>query len=195
MAATDTKDTILDAAESLFAEQGYAGTSVRDICTDADASVPMISHYFGGKKGLLDAVLGQLSGDTFQVPMRILAGDLKSGEEFRTKLELFISETFAVLISLAPVFRIITREGGEFADLSRVHGALADFLGQAQTKGFVRDTLVPELTTGLILDRLGNQVLFAINPTYKGPSVLSDEAYRAEWLAANTEALINGFGT
>lgn len=186
------KNRLQQAAIELFAEKGFAGTSVRDICAKADASVPMINHYFGSKQGLLDAILAELSGEKFAVPIRIIEGDLKSREEFITKLELFISETFNVLLGLAPIFRILNREGGEFADLSRVHSALARFLKVAQAKGFVRGTLNPDLTTGLVMDRLGLQIIFAVNPTYKGPNVLQDADFRAEWLSANTEILIHG---
>lgn len=189
------KNRLTKAATELFAEKGFAGTSVRDICTKADASVPMISHYFGSKKGLLDEILGTLSADVFEVPLRIIEGDLNSRDEFLTKLNLFISEVFNALLSLAPVFRIIAREGGEFADLGKVHAALAEFMTVAQSKGYLRADLRADMTTGLIFDRLGNQVLFAINPTYKGPSVLDDKTYRAQWLAANIDALVNGLGT
>ncbi|GEM_PF-838624 len=186
------RDRLQTAATELFAEQGFAGTSVREICARADASVPMISHYFGSKKGLFDRIVGQLSGDVFDVPVRLLGGELKSRDEFLTKLELFISETFNALVSLAPVFRIITREGGAFADMTKVKDALAGFLTQAQARGFLRASLRPELTTSLVLDRLGNQVLFAVKFSDTAPSVLTDSDLRAEWLAANTDVLLFG---
>lgn len=152
----------------------------------------MIGHYFGNKQGLLNAILGQLSGESFDVPVRLIQGELKSREEFLTKLELFISETFNALLALAPVFRIVAREGSDFADLRRVHSSLSEFLTCAQNKGFLRDSLRPDMTTGLILDRLGNQVMFAVNPKYKGPNVLKDPTYRRDWLKANIDALLFG---
>ncbi len=187
------KNRLLAAATELFADKGYAGTSVRDICAKADASVPMINHYFGSKEGLYTAILAQLSADSFAVPVRIIEGDLKSREEFLTKLELFISETLNALIANAPVLKIASNEGAHYADLSKVHAALSGFFSIAQDKGFLRPAFRPDMTTGLILDRLGNQVLFAVRPGYKGPNVLTDEAYRREWLEANTDALIKGF--
>ena len=186
------KNRLIAAATDLFAQQGFAGTSVREICTKADASVPMINHYFGSKQGLLDAILGQLSGNTFDVPVRLIQGELKSREEFLTKLDLFISEAFNCLLGLAPIFRIIIREGAPFADLGAVHVALATFLETAKSKGFLEGEFQPELVTGLVLDRLGNQVLFAVNPAYNGPNVLTDLEYRDQWLKSNTQALMFG---
>ncbi len=187
------KNRLLAAAKTLFAQKGFAGTSVREICSAADASVPMINHYFDSKQGLYDAILGELSAESFDVPVRMIEGNLRSREEFLTKLELFISETLNALMAQAPVFRIIAREGGQFADLRKVHKALEQFLSSAQEKGYLRASLRTDLITGLIFDRLGNQVMFAVSPGYQGPNVLTDEAYRREWLEANTDALIKGF--
>jgi AcrR family transcriptional regulator len=44
---------ILDAAEKLFAERGFAGTSVRDIVRASDSSPPSLYHFFGSKENLL----------------------------------------------------------------------------------------------------------------------------------------------
>ena len=48
-----TRDAILDAAERLFAERGFAGTSVRDIVRASDSSAPSLYHFFGSKENLL----------------------------------------------------------------------------------------------------------------------------------------------
>lgn len=48
---------IIIAAERLFAEEGFDGTSVRDIAKAANVNVAMISYYFGSKEKLLEALL------------------------------------------------------------------------------------------------------------------------------------------
>lgn len=48
-----TRKAILDAAEELFAERGFAGTSVRDIVRAAGTSAPSLYHFFGSKENLL----------------------------------------------------------------------------------------------------------------------------------------------
>ena len=50
---------LLDAAAACFAEQGYEGTSVRDITGRAACNVSAIKYYFGGKKELYVAVFDQ----------------------------------------------------------------------------------------------------------------------------------------
>ncbi|HWC52931.1 MAG TPA: TetR family transcriptional regulator [Chitinophagaceae bacterium] len=47
---------IMEAAEKLFAEKGFAGTSVRDIADEADVNLAMISYYFGSKEKLMETI-------------------------------------------------------------------------------------------------------------------------------------------
>jgi TetR/AcrR family transcriptional regulator len=55
-----TKVAVLDAAERLFAEEGFAATSMRDISTASGISHPLIHHHFGSKEGLYAAVKRRL---------------------------------------------------------------------------------------------------------------------------------------
>ncbi|MFY8008647.1 MAG: TetR family transcriptional regulator, partial [Flavobacterium sp.] len=48
---------ILQVAEQLFAEEGFDGTSVRDIAKKANINIAMISYYFGSKEKLLEALV------------------------------------------------------------------------------------------------------------------------------------------
>ena len=50
-----TRDRLIQAAASCFAERGYSGTSVRDITAKAGCNVGAITYYFGGKRGLYTA--------------------------------------------------------------------------------------------------------------------------------------------
>src|ERR1039457_1655642 len=54
---TDTKDKILDAAERLIGEQGYAATSLRHIIAEAGVNLAAVHYHFGSKEELLDAVV------------------------------------------------------------------------------------------------------------------------------------------
>lgn len=50
------KMRILYAAKELFAEQGFDGTSIRQICEKANANVSLISYYFGGKDNVFQSI-------------------------------------------------------------------------------------------------------------------------------------------
>lgn len=47
-----TKNRLLDAAEELFCQKGFDGTSVRDLTAAAGCNLASINYYFGGKDKL-----------------------------------------------------------------------------------------------------------------------------------------------
>ncbi len=52
-----TSDRILDAAEVLFSEQGFAGTAVRDIASQVQLNPASLYNHFPSKQALYEAVL------------------------------------------------------------------------------------------------------------------------------------------
>jgi AcrR family transcriptional regulator len=52
-----TAERILDAAEALFAEHGYAGTTLRDVATRVELRIPSLYNHFPSKDALYAAVL------------------------------------------------------------------------------------------------------------------------------------------
>ncbi|NTV09549.1 MAG: TetR/AcrR family transcriptional regulator [Zoogloea sp.] len=55
--SSDTRERILDAAERLFMAQGYDGTSMRQITSEAEANLAAVNYHFGSKETLIHAVL------------------------------------------------------------------------------------------------------------------------------------------
>ena len=53
------KTQILDAAESLFAEEGFARVSIRDIAFTAKANVAAVNYHFGSKERLFEALFAR----------------------------------------------------------------------------------------------------------------------------------------
>lgn len=79
----DTRQEILDAARPLFAELGYARTSMRAVAREAGVDPALIHHYFGTKEGLFQATLelpidptavleGLPDGPVEELPARLL---------------------------------------------------------------------------------------------------------------------------
>ena len=56
----NSKQRILNAATKLFAAQGFEGTSIRQICKEADANICMISYFWGGKQELYNGIIEDL---------------------------------------------------------------------------------------------------------------------------------------
>jgi AcrR family transcriptional regulator len=51
-AAKGVPDRLLDAAEQLFSEHGFEGTSIRDLAAAAGCNIASVNYYFGGKENL-----------------------------------------------------------------------------------------------------------------------------------------------
>ena len=53
----DARDKLLSAGTELFAVQGFAGVSIRELATAAGVNSALLSYHFGGKAGLYEAVV------------------------------------------------------------------------------------------------------------------------------------------
>jgi len=58
----DTRTRILDAAEKLFAEQGLASTSLRQITREAGVNLAAVNYHFGSREQLIHEVFARLVG-------------------------------------------------------------------------------------------------------------------------------------
>lgn len=56
MSTDETRDAILDAAERLFSEHGFDGTSIREMTRAAGVNVAAVHYHFGTKEAVLRAV-------------------------------------------------------------------------------------------------------------------------------------------
>lgn len=56
VATKNVKDRLLNAAEGLFCERGFKGTSIRDIAASAGCNIASVNYYFGSKEKLYEEV-------------------------------------------------------------------------------------------------------------------------------------------
>lgn len=82
----------MESAEKLFAENGFAGTSVRDIADDANVNLAMISYYFGSKEKLMESIF-RYRGETIKLQLENMLQDKKmsSLEKVNTLIENYIN--------------------------------------------------------------------------------------------------------
>ena len=117
--AQSTREAILSAAETLFAERGFEGTSVDAIASQAGYNKSLLFQYFGDKLGLYSQVLkrsdqemGALMGRTF-APMALRLADERvvlQAEEFRAFLATMVRSIFDYLLEHPRLVRILTWE-------------------------------------------------------------------------------------
>ncbi len=115
--ATSVK--ILDAAESSFAEHGFAAASLRDITTKAGVNLASVNYHFGSKEALLASVLARRFGPVNQARLALLA-QLEADSARGPSVEGLVHAL------LAPVFqqrREWDEQGTTFLQLiGRLHG-------------------------------------------------------------------------
>lgn len=77
--ASDTRQKILEAALDLFSQQGFHGTSIREIAAEVGIRKSSIYNYFSGKEDILEVIF-----------IKFGAGPIKDkleSEEIRAKIE------------------------------------------------------------------------------------------------------------
>ncbi len=116
--AQDTKTRILDAAERLFAERGYASTSLRNITTAAGVNLAAIHYHFGSKDVLLENVITRRSDVVNQRRLDML-------EQFRREAggrPVPLEQLFRAF--LAPAFDMVRCSGEVGLRFTRLIGRL-----------------------------------------------------------------------
>lgn len=112
---TDTRDRALAVAQSLFAESGYSGTSLRDIARRIGIKAPSLLHYFHSKEQLYVAVLDRILEGLEDSANQVLLGRESYQERTRTA----IAAAIDYIASRPDPMRILWREMSERRGVGR----------------------------------------------------------------------------
>lgn len=107
MKLNEKQKHILDVAQKIIGEKGYNATSIRDIASKANVNVSMISYYFGGKEGLLKAMV-ESKLEMMKIRLENLVSDKTISPT--TKIEILIKESIAKYWQNRALNNIILRE-------------------------------------------------------------------------------------
>lgn len=97
-----TRAHILSAAVSLFANQGYAATSVQQIVDVAAVSKPALDHHFADKAALFQAVVDTAGEER----LRIMSEAASHGGSLRNRLAEILASMFEFLTRNRDLMRI-----------------------------------------------------------------------------------------
>ncbi|MEX0781048.1 MAG: TetR family transcriptional regulator [Dehalococcoidia bacterium] len=131
MVAEDTRERILDAAEHLFAERGFDGTSIRDVTAEAGVNLAAVHYHFGSKEDLLRSVLERvvLPANALRLEMMRAANATPGGAAVADLLRAFILPELRLARDLGPRGQCITRLIGRmFSEPNEVVHQLASDL-------------------------------------------------------------------
>jgi AcrR family transcriptional regulator len=185
------RERILDVAEALFAERGFAGTSMRDIARGVDLKPASIYSHFSGKQELYEAILTR-----GLLPLGELLDSLSGSEWSEEQLNEQMDALTSYLHEKPQVLRLVLHEalaGGEaLNDLARqwarplYDSALATF--RERGKRVLRDDWsepdLPLLIASLLYIILGH---FAVPPMLA--EVFGDDPLSPRGLSRHTEFL------
>jgi len=102
-----TKDRILGAAEELFAQFGFAGTSLRQVTSRADVNIAAVNYHFGSKENLVNEVFRRRMDD---MSAQRLAALKAATEQHPGELEPILAAFVQPALAIAQ-----DRHGGAFA--------------------------------------------------------------------------------
>ncbi len=111
--AVASRRAILDAAEELFAAEGFDRASLQAIGRRAAVSTALPAYFFGGKEGLYRAVMARLLAEREArlAPVAAAAGArLDAGGDRRAALEILIDGYVDFLLERPALVRLMGRE-------------------------------------------------------------------------------------
>jgi AcrR family transcriptional regulator len=196
----DTASRIVSAATRLFAQKGYEGTSVKDICEAADANIAAIHYHFGSKESLYRHIIEQFASERLDFARRTLQSP-KNVDDFKVRLEIFLRQTLEAMIKQKDIIRLIERDV-EMSDsrskkmylntLLNHAGKLLEFFDDARKKGIVAADVKPFSAAGFLMSNIIHQTRNdKMVKKFSGYS-LSDEQYRNDWIQQTLRIFIEG---
>lgn len=89
--ADTTRERIVNAAGEIFAERGFDGTTIRDICHRADANIAAVNYYFGDKQRLyVEAVVQAHRWRMARFPLPQWSDDTSAEQKFEDFIGTFM---------------------------------------------------------------------------------------------------------
>ena len=159
---------LIQAAEKLFADKGFEGTSVRDIAETAGMNLAMISYYFGSKEKLMEAMFLYRS-EFFKLKLVSMIEDKKLSP--MEKVEKLIDQYIDKLSNQQCFHRVMVREqmvnnngfiANQISEMKkRNHHLIQQLIQEGQKKGVFKknvDTALLMMTlTGTVSQMITTQ--------------------------------------
>ena len=182
-----TREQLLSIAVEMFAEQGFAATSLRSIAKRAGVSPALLIHHFDTKEALIKEAISKTLGSwVADEKAAILDDESKQLQNWQAVM--------AKGTTPLNFFRQVLLAGGDYAE--RLFDAAVSetevLLDQMQSTGRLRD-LSDKRTTALIMtiSGLGSVLLMSqIEKTMGGP--ISSDLVASRLMTANNEMLRDG---
>lgn len=158
----ETRTAILDAAEELFAERGFAGTTIKQIGERADQNPALIYYYYDSKATLYEHVLNRLFRDIVDEA----AARTEASNDPESVVRAIVASQIAVLSRHARLPQLVTRE---ILDSNAAHAEPGIRVLAA--------TLFEKLRLAIERGQRAGQFGSALDPRFAAISVIAQVAY------------------
>lgn len=138
---TEKRNRILTSAKALFAERGFAGTSISDIATATDVPVGSIYTYFENKEALLQAIVEEGWAQFYTRLVELTESDIDAAG----KLRVVVNEFLPMLIKDVDLINILLSEGITTTRLQEKLERLAALVSEMTAPLFARSATAPRL--------------------------------------------------
>jgi AcrR family transcriptional regulator len=91
-ARASAEEALLDAAERLLAEVGYAGVTTRRLAEAAGVNHGLVHYYFGSNENLLVQALERFTGRLIARQRELYAAQVPFADKWRTAMRYLVSE-------------------------------------------------------------------------------------------------------
>jgi AcrR family transcriptional regulator len=194
--ARQTRARILDAAQRLFAERGYPASTMEAIASEAGVAVDTVYAGFGGKRGLLSALLDvRVGGDDQPIDLLDRSGPQAVRREPDQKRQIAgfadgITEIVERVRPVDDIMRGAAAVDSEVAVLrSKVqesrHGAMRQFVSWLAANGPLRQGLSKDDATAIVWTLTSPEV----HRLLRSDRGWTPEQY-TEWLAGTLRATL-----
>ncbi len=191
-----TQQSLLDAAEALFSEQGIKATSVADVARRAGCSVGAVYHHFRDKTALLYALVERMTEEMRETTKRAVDPRRWEGATVRDIIQGYVEFSLASG-RMRPGFKHAALE------LSRDDPQVRDHLGELKadaSRGVARLLLDrrseighpdPETAVPFVIDQLSSMLKMRLDPVLTKMTINehSDDTFAQECLRSVTSYL------
>ncbi len=196
--AVESREHVLDVARRLFAERGYAETTMEAMATEGEIAVPTLYAAFQSKRGVLSALLNRLvSGEPGEPPILQSAGarTVLAEPDPRRALALFARDMSRIQERVGPTYEVMK-------NAARTEADVAELFARAQQNRFANLAAVAAqlsarggLRKGLTVEEAGRTIWVLASPEVRQMLVThaqwSSERYRV-WLEDTLAAALLG---
>lgn len=195
-----TRDQLIEAATHLFAKQGFAGTSVKEIADRAGVNVSLVSYHFGGKENLYRECMIPFIETKLDF-LKNRMGTPTSLNEFKLRMRIFIENVIEDELKNPDVGCIVRREI-ETDDpiameifkksIQKVFETFVAFIKHAQDQNFIRKDIHPRAISAIFMG--GIQHCLRTDKLRKKlyNETIADPKIREEFINASLEMFFHG---